>query len=863
MKIENLPRAPLQPNGSAGPRALNPLVFNSFDDTPANPRPGLGYQQLFDRTRPVTLTAKLPDVTRVGDTVELFWDDDDDDDDVPVQTYKLDQATIDKGWLSFSVSVDVIKAPLGKVHYTLFDHEAQDLQTSDTRTVKVNRNVPGGLDPDTDTAINEGLTAASVSPSVIENAATPPITVTVPAWLHMETGDELVVLWNGIRVSAPVLTQAGVGVPQVVSIPEDVVKQGGSSEKLPVNYEIRDIVDNYSLLSPSTFANVNIDPDALPAPRLADANTATNQIDLALLGSKDARVQVATGLLNTGDVVTVTWTGRTPNSEYSEALPAQTVSDPGFEILEFAIANAKVVAVAGGSLSASYQVELADHTFKYSKSANATISGQVVQLVAPELVGAAGGIIDLAIVTGDPVVVTAPAYAGQIAGDRISLIWSGLDAGGIPVNYTDEYTVLAGDEAKDVLFKVDRLNLEPLGGGTLQLSYQVFKASGSSQTSPVTEYSVTAVVLAFPAPVIVEATGGLLKPMEVEAGATFRATYPGMQTSDTIVPVWNDISSIIPWRLGEADGTVESTVPANMIGAVIGKTIDVRYQVQRNGQGYWSDVLKLMVEAIPSVSLPVPAVPEADQATKVLDLNEFEGDAHVTVDPWPFIALGQTIWLTLTGPSGVPTITLLEAHVIQPGEVAGGLNVAIKRADLEAFENGAKMQIMCKVGFPADSGEPEAIAFPVQTYTVSDITFVSGVETWQGYPQTFFEFDLPITFPSGITITARAIQPYANAPYITTNPDGLEQFTSGSSVALKIEFGGLIKHLLFTYILSHNNENTLSIFGQDGSNLGTQYVTNSVSALTFDAPRPIAYAELKIQDPAGDRGIAIHMIEWS
>ena len=79
------------------------------------------------------LIAKLPDVTRVGDTIELFWDD---DDDVPVQTYKLDQATIDKGWLSFSVSVDVIKAPLGKVHYTLFDHEAQDLQTSDTRTVK-------------------------------------------------------------------------------------------------------------------------------------------------------------------------------------------------------------------------------------------------------------------------------------------------------------------------------------------------------------------------------------------------------------------------------------------------------------------------------------------------------------------------------------------------------------------------------------------------------------------------------------------------------------------------------------------------------------------------------------------------------
>jgi hypothetical protein len=28
MKIENLPRAPRQPNGSASPKVLNPLVFN-------------------------------------------------------------------------------------------------------------------------------------------------------------------------------------------------------------------------------------------------------------------------------------------------------------------------------------------------------------------------------------------------------------------------------------------------------------------------------------------------------------------------------------------------------------------------------------------------------------------------------------------------------------------------------------------------------------------------------------------------------------------------------------------------------------------------------------------------------------------
>lgn len=119
-----------------------------------------------------------------------------------------------------------------------------------------------------------------------------------------------------------------------------------------------------------------------------------------------------------------------------------------------------------------------------------------------------------------------------------------------------------------------------------------------------------------------------------------------------------------------------------------------------------------MVEAIPSESLPAPAVPEADQATKVLDLNAFEGDAHVTVVPWPFIALGQTIWLTLTGPSGVPTIKLLEGYAIQAAEVSGGLNVVINRADLETFEDESEVLVVCKVGFAGASDE-EGVTLPL------------------------------------------------------------------------------------------------------------------------------------------------------
>jgi hypothetical protein len=640
MKIENLPPAPRQPNGSASPRAINPLVFSSFDDTPDNPRPGLGYQQLFDRTRPVTLTAKLPDVTRVGDTIKLFWDDD----AVPVQTYDLDQATIDKGWLSFSVSVDVIKAPEGKAYYTLFDHQAENLQTSDTRTVKVNRNVPGGLDPDTDTAINEALAPLTVSPSTINSPDTQ-VSVTVQPWAHMEAGDELVVLWNGIRVSAPVLTQAGVGMPQVVSIPQAVVKQGGSSEKLPVNYEIRDIVDNYSLLSLATLVDVNIDANALPAPRLADANAATNQIDLEVLGAKDARVQVQTGALTAGNVVTLTWTGRTPTTELSETLPGQTVTDPGFEVLLFNIPNAKVVAFAGGSISAKYTVGA-----KVSKSANATLSGLVIPVTAPELEGAVGGVIDLGVVTGNPLIVSAPAYVGQKAGDRILLSWAGTSATGVPVNYPDEYTVQVGEEAEEIYFEVPRQNLDPLGGGTLQLSYQVVRASGVTQNSPITAYQVRAEpVVVFDAPQVREATFSAIDTQwldyyEVNDDIHIIVPITQLAPNDTVKVFWVGRNTTIKSETLTVETSpepLELVISKYEVIDVIGyATTDIYYTVKKQGisDTYTSNHLKLSVTGH-SFTIKAPTINSSNNNLFVWRQDKFNDTTTARVR-----AIGVTDW---------------------------------------------------------------------------------------------------------------------------------------------------------------------------------------------------------------------------
>lgn len=643
-------------------------------------------------------------MTRVGDIIKLFWAEAKSDvrTYVLVQTYELDQATIDKGWLSFSVDTQFIKPPEGAVYYTLYDLGADDLQTSAVRTIKVNLGVPGGLDPQLNTAINEGLTAAKVSPSPISNPATP-VTVTVPAWEHMEAGDELVVLWNGIRVSAPVLTQSGVGVPQVVSIPQSVVEQGGSSEKLPVNYEIRDIVDNYSLLSPATLVDVNIDPNALPAPRLADANPVTNQIDLQVLGAKDALVQVRTDALTAGDEVILTWTGRTPTTELSETLPSQTVTAPGFEVLLFNIPNAKVVAFAGGSISAKYTVGA-----KVSKSANATLSGLVIPLTALELEGAVGGVIDLAVVTGDPLIVSAPAYAGQTAGDRILLSWAGTSATGVPVNYPDEYTVQPGEEAEEIYFEVPRQNLDPLGGGTLQLSYQVVRADGT-RSSPVTTYSVTSASLALPPPNLVESSNGQLAPMRVLNGATVQISYPNPQASDEIALLWNGKNDAAPWQSGAAALTF--TVPPSEVGPVIGKTIDVLYAVKRGGVWFTSPVLIVTVLPLMEGDIKMVKITQATESTPgTLDLSTFVGDAEVVIERWPFIAEGQLVWLDMI--SETSTQYLLTAYPVNSMEVSRGITRPIRRPLLEMIPDGSLLEFAAKVQFDGSGSATGAQDFP-------------------------------------------------------------------------------------------------------------------------------------------------------
>jgi hypothetical protein len=471
---------------------LNPLVFTDFVDTDENPRRGLGYHQLYDPTAFIGLLASLPDIPRTGDIVTLYWGINE------VQRYEITDAMTEKGYLSFLVSTVWAQPPGDIVFYTLYDPFNDLTSKSPERFIDVDRKPPGGLDPDTDTAINERLAECAVHPSNIQDE-NEIVIVTVPRWIDAALGDELTVMWNNARINFPKLDQQAyarlIAEGKVdVLVPPDVLQAAGSSPNLLVNYEIRDFVDNYSLVSLPTFVDVDIEPGALLAPLVREADPGTLVLDLAHLGNSDGHVDIPFFL---GDgkspyTVKLIWIGKTANATIELKLDDQTVQNPGFEHAVFEIPNARLKEIAGGSAVLHYTlIQTGDPIEKKSRKSTITLTGVPVPLLAPAVQEASGTVIDIGLLTGPILHVIIPLYIGKKAGDTISLIWSGLPSTGGPANYVDDVIVQLQEEQLPHVFEVNREHIDPLPGGTLKVNYQVLRVAATSpENSEVSQYNV-------------------------------------------------------------------------------------------------------------------------------------------------------------------------------------------------------------------------------------------------------------------------------------------------------------------------------------------------------------------------------------
>ncbi|MEB0150065.1 hypothetical protein [Pseudomonas sp. CCC2.2] len=230
----------------------------------------------------------------------------------------------------------------------------------------------------------------------------------------------------------------------------------------------------------------------------------------------------------------------------------------------------------------------------------------------------------------------------------------------------------------------------------------------------------------YPKPHVQEAPSDSLDPLLGNpSGVNVEVVYPSMTSSDFIGLSFNG-NDTFEVKNGSLFGKVTFLVPVADVTLAVGKTIQVIYAVVRPDGVILSEILNLIVQPIAADKLPTPQITQASE--DVLDLTTFDGDADVTVEAWPLIAVGQTVWLTVSGPGGVPTMELLNAYVMTTADVSKGVRGTIARAELEKLEDGSELGVMCKVGFEGGSDEAEAVELPTAAFKTTLISF-EGFET--------------------------------------------------------------------------------------------------------------------------------------
>ncbi|KIH84894.1 hypothetical protein [Pseudomonas batumici] len=226
-----------------------PLVLS------ANPA-GVGAIDVENPEKPLAVLVG-PLNLKPGDRIDLYWGHAAE----PTVSYEhpLD-APPDNGFATLSVdtrSLESAKDPL-PVRYRFTPFPGGTAEESDITCIRVKLESPGGVDIDPATPYeNEALRPPRVQPSgVIVNPQG--VSVIVAPYPHMSEGDRISVAWDQHSIHHPALTAADLELEVVIPIPPPIIEAAGNASALPVRYEIRDVVGNWSKRSPATEVVVSL-----------------------------------------------------------------------------------------------------------------------------------------------------------------------------------------------------------------------------------------------------------------------------------------------------------------------------------------------------------------------------------------------------------------------------------------------------------------------------------------------------------------------------------------------------------------------------------------------------------------------------
>ncbi|MDH0747687.1 hypothetical protein N5D61_15210 [Pseudomonas sp. GD03842] len=539
-----------------------------------------------------------------------------------------------------------------------------------------------------------------------------------------ELNDRVTMTWIGTpRTGAPRTYEATVTLSNIPSVTEVKVPNAEIRALLEgrgqASYVLNKANGSPPQSSKRAFASIT-GKIPLPAPDVFEAvgNTLDPGLDRA-----HAVIPVYERMAN-GDLINLIWLGVTQNGTplLYEAQHSVTANEVG-AVIYIPVVGQYIGPLVNGTLDVSYRVSndaLAPQDVRVSSHTSLVVAQRLAELPAPSVDEAEDDVLDPESVPHNATL-RVP-YTGTAVGDILTWYWQGESPDGSASDWVPITSLVAG---KPLTFNIPRSLIEPNINNLVKLYYSLkLSSTGRYQYSKVLELTIGKLIGLLPAPTVLEAAGDdTLDPMQAQSGATVHVSYESMDPQDVITLVWLGTpgtgSPPEQSKSGNAGREVEFAIPAAVIGANIGHSVQISYRVKRYLTEKKSELRLLTIKPIADSQLPSPDITQADKPTKVLNLATFSGDATTTLGKWPFIALGQRVWLHLAGETesgGPQTIKLLDGKEITSGQVSAGLSETVPRTALEQLGQDTPLDVVCKVAFSETAIEDTALPFPITEY---------------------------------------------------------------------------------------------------------------------------------------------------
>jgi len=461
-----------------------------------------------------------------------------------------------------------------------------------------------------------------------------------------------------------------------------------------------------------------------PAPTAPQAHGAVLSPSLA-----ETVVYAGPGIegLEVGDKVTLTSlstsAGGTTRLQTYERFVTQSMVIPGVGIVvPFDCETTHFETYQNGSVQLSYTVTGKGHTTPLESYTRRLRIGQVTNILGIVDVGRdENGVLDPKdIPFGTPAV--CPAKAHTRIGDTVHLEVRGPDGNLV---FADRLPITAAHLDKDIEFRLAYELIDSQRNQVITVDWYIERERELPLTAPELVLRIGAKALVLPPPELVQASPAtIINPQNTQKLATVKVTYTGMDPAHrvTLFVKGRDGfgSPVLATLQGSASGTLIFTLPLTAVPANMGTFMSFWYVVTQEGIHDQSSArTQYEVTSIPNedINYPRMTITEAPDH-KVLNLNNFTGDAHWTLIAWLFIAIGTRMRVALSGQKsdGSEYVIMLFDGVITANHVSAGLSGVISREQLKLFKDGTQVYGLSIASF-SDKGGVDTF-FPMRELTI-------------------------------------------------------------------------------------------------------------------------------------------------